>query len=37
MIEILVVVVVVVVVGIGYRVISRKKKLKSKDDIYPMW
>ena len=35
MIEILVVV--VVVVGIGYRVISPKKKLKSKDDIYPMW
>ena len=37
MIEILVVVAVIVGIGIGYRVISRKKKLKSKDDIYPMW
>ena len=35
MIEIIVAI--VVVLGIGYLVISRKKKLKSKDDIYPMW
>ena len=37
MIEIIVAIVVVLGIGIGYLVISRKKKLKSKDDIYPMW
>ena len=37
MIEIILTIVVVLGIYIGYRVISRKKKLKSKDDIYPMW
>ena len=37
MIEIIVAIVVVLGISIGYQVICRRKKGKSKDDIYPMW
>ena len=37
MVEIIIGLVVVVGIWIVYQVISRNKKIKSKDDIYPMW